>query len=320
MKNMFIMMVGLPGSGKSSIADEIAHALGRVRCSIYSSDSIRKELTGSEECQDKDNEVFQLLHSRIKEDLSCESFKDRVVIYDACNISYKRRMAFLNEIRKIDCYKVCHMVWTSYEKCVQNNIRRHEEGGRFVPEWVIERMYKNIYIPQYYEGWDKIVIDTHNGCIMPVSLSELFHGENGLCKIPHDNPHHTYSIGDHCIACYLNTMDFGKDVDMNISMAGLLHDIGKPFTKDFKDSKGNPCETAHYYQHHLVSAYNAVPYLQDYSFEDMMEILALIQWHMFPYFWEKDNNEKMKRKYKKLWGDNLFDKIMLLHTADKNAH
>ena len=51
-----------------------------------------------------------------------------------------------------------------------------------------------------------------------------------------------------------------------------------------------------------------------------MEILALIQWHMFPYFWEKDNNEKMKRKYKRLRGDNLFDKIMLLHTADKNAH
>lgn len=151
-------------------------------------------------------------------------------------------------------------------------------------------------------------------------LTKLFYGENGLCNIDHDNPHHTLSIGNHCIACYLNTLDYGNKADMNLHIAALLHDIGKPFTKDYKDSKGNPCEIAHYYQHHLVSAYNAVPYLQNYSFEDMMEILALIQWHMFPYFWEKDNNEKMKKKYKKLWGDNLFDKIMLLHTADRNAH
>ena len=41
---------------------------------------------------------------------------------------------------------------------------------------------------------------------------------------------------------------------------------------------------------------------------------------MFPYFWEKDNNTKMQSKYKKLWGDELYGKIMLLHKADMEAH
>ena len=66
--------------------------------------------------------------------------------------------------------------------------------------------------------------------------------------------------------------------------------------------------------------YDAVRYLRFVEENDRLEILALIQWHMFPYFWEKDNNTKMQSKYKKLWGDELYDKIMLLHKADMEAH
>lgn len=313
MKKVFVMLVGLPGSGKSTVANEMRLT---YKCPVHSSDEIRKELTGSEECQDRDNEVFQILHKRIKEDLLSDS-KCKVVVYDACNINYKRRMAFLNEIKNIDCHKTCYMIWTPYEKCLENNRERAENGGRFVPKWVIERMYKNIYIPQYYEGWDNITIYGKMDSVK--SLNDLFYGDDGLCKIPHDNPHHTLSIGDHCISCYLNALDSGN-IDTNIGIASLLHDIGKSFTKDFKDGEGNPCDTAHYYQHHLVSAYNAVPYLKMYSHEDMLEILALIQWHMFPYFWEKDSNKKMEQKYKRLWGEKLYEKIMLLHKADKEAH
>ena len=41
---------------------------------------------------------------------------------------------------------------------------------------------------------------------------------------------------------------------------------------------------------------------------------------MHPYLWERDNNEKMHNKYKTLWGENLYNDIMLLHKADKEAH
>lgn len=320
MKPTLIMMCGLPGSGKSTLAYELSCT---YVCPVFSSDSIRKELTGSESNMEKDNEVFNLIRNRIKKFLENNQGENAFAIYDACNISYKRRMALLNELKKYDFNKVCYFVYTPYEKCIENNNKR----SRVVPEYAIRNMYKSFYIPQYYEGWDSIVFYSSkqaiiNDDINSNELSELFYNSNnGLCNIEHENPHHTYNIGNHCIACYLNTIDMHRgNMDFNLSMAALLHDIGKPFTKVFVNSKGEESEIAHYYQHHLVSAYQAIPYLRQFSESNMMEILALIQWHMFPYFWEKDNNEKMKSKYKRLWGDELFSKIMKLHEADRKAH
>lgn len=155
MKPTLIMMVGLPGSGKTTKAYKLNCD---YVCQVISSDEIRKEITGSEDNQECNEEVFKVLHQRVKDGLLYN--KSRVVIYDACNISYKKRMAFLNELNKIDCRKVCYFVHTPFEICLENNRKRAENGGRFVPEYAIERMYKNIYIPQYYEGWDGIVIDT----------------------------------------------------------------------------------------------------------------------------------------------------------------
>lgn len=315
MKPTFIMMVGLPGSGKSTKAHELSCL---YNCPVFSSDSIREELTGSEECLDRDNEVFQILHTRVKEYLINHQGENKFVVYDACNIGYKKRMAFLQELKKIDCRKVCYFVWTPYTMCLENNKNRN----RVVPEYAIKRMYKNIYIPQYYEGWDYIIIDDKRAKIKNRTITDLFYDEYyGLCNIDQENPHHTLSIGDHCIACYMNTLSTTMDQpDFNLSIAALLHDIGKAFTKDFFDSKGEPCDHAHYYQHHLVSAYDAVEFLEGMSNHDKLEILALIQWHMFPYFWEKDNNTKMQLKYRRLWGEKLHNKIMALHKADKEAH
>lgn len=44
-KPTFVMMVGLPGSGKSTLAKVLSDT---YHGTIFSSDSIRKELTGSE--------------------------------------------------------------------------------------------------------------------------------------------------------------------------------------------------------------------------------------------------------------------------------
>lgn len=48
-KPTFVMLVGLPGSGKSTLAKDIKDT---YHGTIFSSDSIREELTGSEECMD----------------------------------------------------------------------------------------------------------------------------------------------------------------------------------------------------------------------------------------------------------------------------
>ncbi len=166
---------------------------------FFSSDSIREELTGSEECMDQDKEVFQTLHRRIKEYLIEHQGTDGCAIYDACNISYKKRIAFLRELKKIDCRKVCYFVWTPYKMCLEQNKKR----DRVVPEYAIARMYKNIYIPQYYEGWDSIIFNLKHAIINGNSLTKLFYEmPNGLCNIDHGHSTSSvYPIGNHCIAC-----------------------------------------------------------------------------------------------------------------------
>ena len=62
----FIMMVGLPGSGKSRQAEQLAEV---HNANIHSSDAIREELSGDVNNQDINNLVFKTLHTRIKEDL-----------------------------------------------------------------------------------------------------------------------------------------------------------------------------------------------------------------------------------------------------------
>lgn len=122
-KPTFVMLVGLPGSGKSTLAKDIKDM---YHGTIFSSDSIREELTGSEECMDQDREVFQTLHRRIKEYLAEHQGTDGCAIYDACNISYKKRMAFLHELKRLIAEKFA-ILYGLHIKCVLNRIRRETE-------------------------------------------------------------------------------------------------------------------------------------------------------------------------------------------------
>ena len=64
-KPIFTMLVGIPGSGKSTWAENNKDIVNEV---IQSSDELRKEL-GDINDQSKNEEVFNILHKRIKEDL-----------------------------------------------------------------------------------------------------------------------------------------------------------------------------------------------------------------------------------------------------------
>lgn len=301
------MLCGLPASGKSFYAKQLSSL---YNLKIHSSDEIRKELYGDENIQDKNNEVFQLLHKRVKDDL----LSGYNVCYDATNINYKRRKAFLDEIKKIDCDKICAFMSTPYQDCLQNNAKRE----RSISEDVITRMYKNFYIPQYYEGWDQIKIvwnfnDKH------FNLNELFNGKEGLNYISQDNPNHSLTIGKHCLMCNANLEKINPNSPFTLFKAALLHDIGKKFCKSFKNSEGKLTKEAHYYQHHLVSAYNSLFYLKSegcYDDEFILETCNYIQWHMQPYFMK---TEKQRKKYKKLWGEEFYNNLMILNEADKSA-
>lgn len=88
--NKLIIMVGLPGSGKNTyIRDHLSDY------TIISSDDIRVELYGFED-QTRNKEVFNLMRERTKEALK----SGQSVVYNATNLSAKRRKALANEMKK----------------------------------------------------------------------------------------------------------------------------------------------------------------------------------------------------------------------------
>ena len=302
------MMAGLPASGKSTYAKKLAEEENAI---IHSSDELRAELFGTElhnDSNDSNDILFKELHKRIINDLS----NGKSVIYDATNINYKRRKAFLDSIKNIECEKICVLIATPYEDCLKYNALRE----RNVPEEVIKRMYHNFYIPQYYEGWNHIrIIRNSNKEDIHDILEEMF------C-FNQNNSHHTLSLGDHCVQCLkliMSNNSIEEEVKDFLTPAAFLHDIGKLKTKSFTNSKGEVTADAHYYQHHLVSAYDAIFYLFNLegTSDEVLQICNYIQWHMQPYFMK---TEKSERKFINLVGQDFYDNLKILHQADKEAH
>lgn len=303
------MMVGLPGSGKSTFTSNLA----TMNCVIHSSDKIRKELLGDVNDQSKQTDVFAELHRRVYRDLNAG--KD--VIYDATNLNYKRRMQFLQELRRRvdEVWAVCIIIPTPYQECLRRNANR----DRVVPDEVIERMYRSFDPPMYAEGWDEIWIHgTPNYETLGEDRMNLI---RSMSAVEHDNPHHTLSVGQHSILAYFYTLTMlGEEENGVLAQAALLHDIGKPFTKVFKNHRGEPSEIAHFYDHEHVSAYDSYQYSGGTA-DERTEIATLIRWHMHPYTVNRsDNPMKTENKIKNLLGLDTYQKILLLHQADEAAH
>lgn len=305
---IFIMLVGLPASGKSTYAQELAKGYNST---LFSSDALRAELWGDESIQGDNTKLFTELHRRIKDCLR----EGHSTIYDATNINYKQRMAFLAELKNIPCFKRCIVMATPYEECLKRNAQRE----RKVPVHVIERMYRQFDIPWYHEGWDDIEVEYgeyENYFGWPWDWVE------SVDDYDQHNSHHDLTLGKHCRQTVRNVDKIcaerkGIICSTELRYAAMLHDEGKCFTQIFKNSKGEITEQAHYYNHEHCSAYDSLFYeMPCYT----LYVATLIRWHMQPYFWEKDNNEKLHNKYKTLWGENLYNDIMLLHKADKEAH
>lgn len=287
MRPKFIMLVGIPGSGKSTYAKNLIYATNGVH---LSSDGIRAELYGDEAIQGNPSEVFEIMHKRTLEALA----DGNNVIYDATNITRKDRASILSKIPKY-VETECHIVWAPIEICIERDSKRERSVGKEV----IDKMLKRFQAPYYDEGFDSIEIIRPDDFVMMSYMCDIAKSN----MIPHDNPHHTYSIDRHCAAAGNYVFD---TKNYELIQAAYQHDIGKGYTKSFKDTKGNVTEVAHYYQHQCVGAwmsygmFNATPY-----------IAWLISTHMEPFF---------KSKYYLNLPPFLKKDIDLLHEADLNAH
>ena len=301
----FIMLAGLPGSGKSTYAEELVRKEGFV---VHSSDKIREEL-GDVNDQSKNEQVFTILHKRIKEDLR----SGKNVIYDATNLNRKRRVAFLKELKYIPCEKICVLVATPFELCMEQNSKR----DRVVPEEVLHRMYRSFQVPCVQEGFDSVEV------YYPNKKWKEYYGDIiahlwSLRDFDQCNHHHALSLGKHMAKAADIVSNEDNNCSYDVLMAAYSHDIGKVDTKSFTNMKGEPTEEAHFYSHQNVGAYKSLFFCYP-TFCNKEYIALLIELHMNPWLvWEQ--SEKAKQKEFEMFGTETITDVLAIHEADLAAH
>lgn len=292
------MTVGLPASGKSSLYES-----EYSDCYYVSSDKIRKEYFGNEEDQTNNTEVFRIF----REETILALKKGYKVYCDATNLSAKRRRAFLKNIDSqfSNVKKVCLLLVIPIEECIENDQKRE----RHVTAEIITKMCKNFEVPSRFEGWDDIEVYGHRtgnksklGCILYKLATE-----------PHDNPHHTLTIGTHMLKAYEYAV--ANEFPYAVQRAALYHDIGKGFCKSFISPQGEKTEYAHYWNHANVSAYIYMTYANCEDIDTDLYIANLIQNHMIFF-----NGDAVLHNLRKRTDEKFIKYLTLLHEADLAAH
>ena len=287
------MMIGLPGSGKSTIAKQELQS--KYAATILSSDNYRIKLFNDENDQTHNSEVFSALYSDMKILLS----EGRNVIFDATNINIKDRKRCFDVIRNIKNVKVvAYVVNTPFEFC----IKRDSERLRVVGYDIISNMQKRFVYPQLFEGFSSITL--HYRYAYSDACRQLLDCRMNMFN--QQNPWHNYALGEHSnrVANQFDENDVRYE-------AGKLHDVGKLFTQIF-DENG----IAHYYGHENVGAYYICSHpefvKEQYDFAD---ILFYINQHM--HIHQIKDSEKAIKKYKALFGEDKFNKLIEFDNADK---
>lgn len=308
-----IWMIGISGSGKSTVAEEYAQT---YNAQIMSSDKIREELYGDENIQGDPNKVFNILHTR-----SCELLKRGIsIIYDCTNIKRKNRKKFFDYCKQQNINVIHHAVvmCTPYEICLRMNNKR----DRKVPEEIIYKQMCNFNIPFFEEGFNYITLlgwGNHFININPNSPPQYLNWNfdsflyllDKMGKFDQKNHHHKFNLYEHSLK--LSNILENKTEDNVLLTVAMVHDIGKLYTQTF-DENGE----AHYYNHAEVGTYKLLSNLDILKLNELeiIKCLFYVNYHMLPFNWVTD---KTKEKYKKIFGEENYKNLCLLNDADKQA-
>lgn len=146
-ENGMILLIGLPGSGKSTWAER--YSKNRKHTVSISSDKIREELYGDEATQGDNNKIFSLVRERAEEAL--KDCKD--VIIDATNMTIKDRSAYFDIAKTYEATVIGILFDIPVEECKRRNSKR----DRVVPDFVYDKMMKRYEQPQLSEGFTMLI-------------------------------------------------------------------------------------------------------------------------------------------------------------------
>ncbi len=148
--NTLYITVGLPGSGKSTY---VKNFIKDKDIEYLSSDSLRAVYGKSEE----DQTVTPLVFGHIKRTVD-EFLKDgKNVLVDATSVNRKESSEYIKTAKKYDAKVVAIVFKMDRQGLIERNKKRGEQGGRVVPDWVIDKMLAKFEEPSYSEGIDVII-------------------------------------------------------------------------------------------------------------------------------------------------------------------
>lgn len=287
------VMVGLSGSGKSSVAKEIAE--NNPNTIIVSLDNIGEELTGDYGNQENNEEVCKVFRKRIREALE----NNMNVIADEKNITMRSRRAIIENIKGIECRKIVYLIPKPFEQCKIDNLNRQHP----VPKEVLDKQIRKFQIVFYEEGWDLIkrrdFLRDGEITIPDISLK--------MENFDQKNPHHTMSLLEHSDYTYKLFAD--KEYPMSFQLGAVLHDVGKLYCQTF-DEFG----TAHYIDHDSIGSYLVLTSLDVFYHYYILDACFLINYHMMPFNW---TTEKFKERWKKRFGEYKYQMLLDFNECDK---
>ena len=305
------VMIGIPASGKSAFTVDFA----KRGYNILSSDEIRERIFGEGFPADEKerNRLKSAVFNLIRKEARAMLKDGESVVIDATNLNRKKRIKLLSYFNEVPCHKKAMLFITSPEVCKERNKMR--PIGKRVPSEYMDRLMRGFEVPVLGEGWDEII---------PVIGSDEYKFPfHLLADFSQDNPYHTLTLGGH--------MDSAKEYALahgyseRLVKICALHDIGKLLTKEFKNYKGEPSKTAHFYGHENVGAYLYLAMElcgKDRGDDEIKEILydsALINCHMRPLIAWRDS-AKAKERDRLIFGDGFISDIEKINAADGAAH
>ena len=161
-------MVGAPGSGKSSWANEAVKYYPDAN--IVSRDKVRfSMITEKDDYFSKEKEVFNEFISQIADSVK----HHQITIVDATHMNKKgRNKVFSRLTSTLENVTLRAVVMnTTLETCLERNAQR--EGLALVPDFAIARMYEGFEEPTIKEGFEEIVFideDWREWCLWDRSL------------------------------------------------------------------------------------------------------------------------------------------------------
>jgi len=160
---ILIMMIGAPGSGKTTLARKLASSRIFAETNIIvSSDEIRGRLFGDEGCQKDNDLVFNVLRADVKK--AFDTFDDVAVIIDACNTNKHDMSELLYEFHPRYDRSIAIFHDGPESECIERNSKR----DRVVPDDVIHRMYVK-------QPWPHEIVYNFDALI-PFSVAQVMRG------------------------------------------------------------------------------------------------------------------------------------------------